>query len=189
MSATATQPARAPEVTLERALAYQNEAIPRRFMEDWAVSIEDARLLFDDVKRYLWANYTTRWQMTFRGPLGILDHMYHQFILFTKEYRLYCHDVYGEFVDHEPISYIAKQQQEAELAADPDGVRRQVLEERDWQRRVIAEKLGVDVLLRWYVDYALKYDDEFYATKHIPNKLQFKPDAALVELARQYRGS
>jgi len=175
--------------TLEQALAYQNDQIPLRFMDDWDVSLDEARLLFDDVKRWLWLNSQVDWELTFVGPLGIIDEMFHLFILFTDEYSKYCKDVYGDYVHHIPITNADRLKMAADVERDPEGMRTQELADRERMRRLIVEKLGVDALIRWWVDYPANYGDEFFRTRHKPHRTYWKPDAAVIALAAELRGT
>jgi hypothetical protein len=174
-------------ITLDEALAYQNDLIPLRFLDDWDVSLDEARLLFDDVKRWLWLNSQTGWELTFVGPVSIIDEMFHMFILFTHQYRKYCDDVFGEYVDHIPMTATDKKQRDAAHAKDHEGTVQRELEERERMRRLIAERLGVDVLLRWWVDYPANYGDEFFRTRRKAHRTYWKPDAALLALAAEMR--
>lgn len=179
-----------PLPTLEQALAYENEDIPRRFLDDWVMELEDARLLFDDVKRWLFlGEQPDVVEATIHGPLLILDEMWHNFVLFTKEYTAYCTDVYGRYLHHGPTTQREALQVEAEFAASPDAARARFVERRARQRDAVVRYLGVETLIRWYVDYPIKFGDEFFATARKPMTMAWTPDAELVALAAQLRAA
>lgn len=175
--------------SLERALEYKNDQICYRFMDDWDVSLDEARLLFEDLKRFLWLNHQDGWQFMFYHPFGILDDMFHMFILFTQEYRKYCDEVYGSYIDHFPNTKDFVEKWQAEVAADPEAVGKRELALRERMRQLIVEKLGVDVLIRWWVDYPTKYSEEWYLTHYKGRPVKWKADAAVVALAKEYRAA
>jgi hypothetical protein len=175
--------------SLERALEYKNDQICYRFMDDWDVSLDEARLLFEDLKRFLWLNHLNGWQFMFYHPFGILDDMFHMFILFTQEYRKYCDEVYGSYIDHFPNTKDFVEAWQAEVAADPEAVGKRELAVRDRMRQLIVENLGVEVLIRWWVDYPAKYSEEWYLTHYKGRPVKWKADAAVIALAKEYRAA
>lgn len=176
--------------TLDEALAYQNDDIPRRFLDEWTVEFAAARELFDDVKRFLYlAEQPDAGDVTIHGPLLILDEMWHNFVLFTHEYTDYCTSVYGRYLHHGPTTQAEVLALEAEFAARPDAARMELVERHARQREAVVRHLGVETLLRWYVDYPQTYDTEFFATRRKHHKVTAVKDPALLAIAEQLRGS
>ena len=66
----------------------------------------------------------------------IIDEMWHNFILFTKEYSEYCNDTYGYFCHHSPA--ITEANKEISL------------KEVEEIMVFIQKHLGQDILEKWY---------------------------------------
>jgi len=84
------------------ALAFEAPFLIEKLVKDHVVeSADEARALFREVKRYLvmtaadptvaWAMYSLR-----------IDQIWHQFILFTRQYINYCRHNFGRYVQHAP---------------------------------------------------------------------------------------
>ena len=175
--------------SLERVLAYQNDAIPRRMLEDYAIELEASRELFDDIKRWLYLCTTPGLSATIYGPLVILDVAWHNFVLFTREYTAYCVEHYGYYLHHAPTTHDEHERTRLELLERPEETRAALVERNARQRDAIVEHLGVETLVRWYVDYPQRYGDEFFRTAYKPLTLNWKPDAALLALAAEVRAA
>jgi hypothetical protein len=175
--------------TLAQALAYQNEDIVQRFLSEWSIAPEDARILFDDVKRFLFlVEQPDGRHSTIHGPLVVLDEMWHNFVLFTKPYTEYCVSLYGHYIHHVPTTHTEIQRLGAELADQPEATRHRIAEQRARQREAIVRHLGVETLLRWYVDYPRKFTTALLAERRKPIEMGWEPDAELVAIAEQLRG-
>jgi hypothetical protein len=94
-----------PRVSAEahaEALEFEAPFLIEKLVKDQVVeSPDEARALFREVKRYLvltaadrtvaWAMYSLR-----------VDHIWHQFILFTREYIDYCREHFDRYIQHAP---------------------------------------------------------------------------------------
>ncbi|MEQ4302917.1 hypothetical protein ABNF97_16225 [Plantactinospora sp. B6F1] len=84
------------------ALAFQAPFLIEKLTRDHVVeSAEEAEALFREVKRYLVlaaADHTVAWAMY---SLRI-DQVWHQFILFTRQYIDYCLENFGRYIQHAP---------------------------------------------------------------------------------------
>jgi hypothetical protein len=99
-SMTTTAPVAA-EVYSE-ALAFEAPFLIEKLVKDQVVeSADEARALFREVKRYLvltavdrtvaWGMYSLR-----------VDQIWHQFILFTRQYIDYCRQNFDKYIQHAP---------------------------------------------------------------------------------------
>lgn len=174
---------------LEDVLAYENDDIPGRMLDEWEIELADARELFDDVKRFMYLSEVAGIQTVIYGPLMMLDEAWHNFILFTAEYTAYSLAHYGHYVHHAPATQTEYARIARELAAQPEATRRGFLETNARQRAAVIEHLGVDTLLRWYVDYPQRYSDEFFARHRRPLRSAWKADPELLALAAEVRGA
>ncbi len=84
---------------LEAVMGYENPDLLHRFKTKLGLNEEDARLLFDDTMRFLFLSGTVpgRW-----GPPEAVDAGWHEFLMFTKDYREFCERYFGRFIDHNP---------------------------------------------------------------------------------------
>jgi hypothetical protein len=151
--------------TLERALEYRNDQILYKFMERWAVSFEEASELFEETKKWLWAQVVARHRehappMAMTESIAIIDEMLHSFILFTREYTRYCLDTYGVYLHHAPMT---KRQKDARAEAGRKEPDRMLAEEGEFLSKMytfVYEVLGEATLTRWYGEYPKKYSGQ-----------------------------
>lgn len=147
-------------VALETVLAYQNQDIIDRYVVDYDATAEDAALLFEDVKRWLWmcaeAKRETAEGLDVPTPTifdeqEALDDMWHTFILFTPAYVDFCFGNFGTYLHHEPTPERVKR----EYADASEETKAAGIRERAGLRRQVAgyafDKLGADVARRWYL--------------------------------------
>jgi hypothetical protein len=87
------------ETRIKLALSFENPDIVTKFCEEHSIDEITGNQYFQEVKKFLYlcANTTDR-----LAPSAELDKIWHTFILFTKEYRQYCQQFLGKFIDHVP---------------------------------------------------------------------------------------
>lgn len=85
------------KASLDEVMAYRNDRVVQGIREHLIV---DAELLFEDVKRFL---YLTDMSLVPLSPPKLIDKGWHEFMLFSKDYREFCLKYFGRFIDHEPI--------------------------------------------------------------------------------------
>lgn len=88
----------------QRLAQYENRELVARFQDTFNLSPGDARILFEDLKRYLYLAATRGGSLP---PPPKIDDAWHQFILYTQNYRPFCLGVLGVMVHHVPASYFA----------------------------------------------------------------------------------
>ena len=92
--------------SLYEALEYQNDAVVYRFTPLWDVKFAEAKDLFLEAKRWLWlCAQLEEKRLMITTPLLIIDEMWHNFILFSREYMKYCQDYFGRYIHHAPTPY------------------------------------------------------------------------------------
>lgn len=163
-NANSVADARAPApntCSLEAALAYDNANIVDGFLDKFAVSAAEAEELFTETKKFLWLIALARGRRM-RTPavtdhIMVLDEMWHNFVLFTLEYRQYCDALYGFYVDHAPTT-----RSERELAAQRE-LEQPALVLTEWKAELrdqlsfIYDELGEETVVRWYETYPKRY--------------------------------
>lgn len=117
---------------VNRLMAYRNEDVLRRYMEDNKKSREEAERAWTAFLQFMAVCMFKNARVT---ATPTADGIWHSFLLHTKQYREFCDQFMGGFVDHEPTSDEGSSQ-------DYDATRwfaMQVfgsLDERDWPTNV-----------------------------------------------------
>jgi hypothetical protein len=81
-------------------MAYENEQLYERFVTDHGGSLSDARERFVALKQFLTVCAVLP---GIKVASDEIDQMWHTFLLFTREYRNFCNDRLGLFIEHEPF--------------------------------------------------------------------------------------
>ena len=87
-------------ISMERALAYRNEAVVLRLCQNLELRRVEAELLFSDLLRFLYLCATSKKSL---APSRRIDSAWHEFLLFTRDYQCYCKRHLGTVVHHVPI--------------------------------------------------------------------------------------
>ncbi len=88
------------EITTDLALSYENNDIIEKFKTEYGIENEEfAKEYFIEVKKFLYLCAKTTDRL---APSAEIDKIWHTFILFTKDYRQYCMNFLGKFIDHVP---------------------------------------------------------------------------------------
>lgn len=91
-------------------------------------------------------------------PSQVVDDLWHELILYTKNYQSFCHKAFGRFLHHTPAIVLGKSQQGSE------GLR------RCWHHVCIEENINPRVPTRLPLLFALD------AKLNIPNGFHYVPD-------------
>jgi hypothetical protein len=163
-----------PTAKLAKILAYQNDEVLARFCKTWGVSRLEARRIFGDLMRYLWL--TNDEPLT---PVPIVDEMWHAFLMYTHEYHEFCERFFGRLVHHVPTRLADQRAWKQLFRRSPTRARARVA--RDLEREVafVLAHLGEQVMLRWYVSYAERYDMRFFKRAYRPTltlRGEFSPE-------------
>lgn len=84
--------------TLKQVLSYRNPAVVDRIAKDCKISLDEALALFIDTLRFLWLGGT----FSRISPPPKVDEGWHAFLLFTMDYKKFCHRFFGGFIHHRP---------------------------------------------------------------------------------------
>ena len=85
---------------LQDIVNYNNTAVVSRIAKEVGLSKKEAEALFHDTKLFLYL-CASRKDGPF-VPSRAIDAAWHQFLLFTKDYRDFCHRFFGRFLHHQP---------------------------------------------------------------------------------------
>jgi hypothetical protein len=148
---------------LREVLAYRNDEVVERFLDAWQVTPAEARLLFDDLKRYLWLVADDRCARI--PPILIIDEMWHTFIVYTVDYRAFGERYFGAMMEHVPTTHLEKEERARRAIYDPEGSLAAYERRLTDELELVHDALGPTVLKRWYVEYRARYDETFFATQ------------------------
>lgn len=145
--------------SLEKVMAYTNEEVVYRFYDNYDVDIEEARDIFNELKRFLFlaAKYGDTQRIFTHEALYIIDEMWHTFILFTKDYHDFCMDHFGFFLHHNIVKRDVKMQAVKELEEDREKAAETLKPMLRKYYTLIYETLGEEVLVKWMKTYGSKY--------------------------------
>lgn len=87
-------------VALNQILNYTHPRVVERHAHDHGVSQEVAARRFEGLKQFLAIAAIVPGRKVTSQPI---DAIWHTFLLFTKDYRGFCMDYLGRFVEHEPF--------------------------------------------------------------------------------------
>ena len=86
-------------IAINAVMAYRHVQLVNRLRRKLKLSKEDAKLLFDDMKKFLYLAALLKQELT---PPSQVDEAWHHFILYTKDYDKFCHRFLGRFIHHVP---------------------------------------------------------------------------------------
>ena len=174
--------------SLDRALEYQNDAVVYRFTTLWDVSFAEAQDLFLETKKWLWlCAQTEKQRLKITTPLLIIDEMWHNFLLFSREYMKYCHDCFGCYIHHNPTPHREKEEAKKQYEADPLGTAETRMQEHIKQFGLIYQNLGLETLLKWYVEYPSRYNEEFFKQSYKPMDMNWTPSPEIQKIVSLFK--
>lgn len=157
-------------------LAHREPTVIAAVVAHWDVSEAEADALFEDLMAWLWLLAQPDGpRLVLEAPMRIIDEVWHEAVLDTPRYAALCDAHFGRFVHHVPAG------------ADP--VADATPHDREAQLRHIAARLGLDRLLRWYVELPLRHDDAWFRTARRTSEFGYAPPAELVRAWRARRGA
>jgi len=134
--------------SLDEVLTYRNPFVVERFAGKHRVAIEDAEEIFREMLKLVWLMGTSPSKIKVYRPMTVIDEMWHEFILFSREYTGFCRARFGRYVHHKPTT-------SADRARTKDVSQLRV--EIEAQCRYISEKLGGETLTRWFVHFPTRF--------------------------------
>ena len=149
---------RLPELkTLE---AYDASEVVLKYARDYGITETESRLIFKETMKMLWlmtkhqlereAGVDVPEAFNVHKPMVPLDNMWHEFILFTREYHDFCEKYFGVYLHHIPCSereFQAFQQRSLEQGEEFIQKERASL---GIFVRYVQEHLGAETLQTWF---------------------------------------
>ena len=143
--------------SLNSLLKYNNEAVKRRFTLRYPEQKDNVHELFKDMLRYLWLSEkhhkdrmhspsepTLNFRNVMHVEMLLIDEIWHDFILMTRDYQAFCEQYFGHFIHHQ-----VNQRDQLEES-------NQTINEKEFERETeyffsyIYDNLGQDTLVRWF---------------------------------------
>lgn len=84
---------------LQNVLSYENKDIVEKFSQERNINSNESEIYFNEVKKFLLLCSISENTYT---PSKEIDKIWHTFILFTRDYRFFCKNYLGTFIDHIP---------------------------------------------------------------------------------------
>jgi hypothetical protein len=144
-------------------LGYRNDLVIYGFTKRFDVGNDEAETIFVEMLRWLW--YIASTEPTEQNPeahsiddpLLIIDEMWHEFILVTREYTQFCDKMFGRYIHHRPDSG-ADQGPELKDPADVKGALAALLARKRAKYEAVYDALGKDAFITWYHEFPQRYD-------------------------------
>jgi len=140
---------------LEQILAYRNEDVLSRFTDQFAVSEEAAADLFTETRKFLYLAQLP--EIFIPDELLMVDEMWHNFILFTKEYHAFCNQHFGRYFHHLPATKKEKAEQRAREQADPALAAQSFGQKLQYLIGATYDHFGEDTVIKWFKIYPVLY--------------------------------
>ncbi|WP_437959400.1 hypothetical protein WME76_06915 [Sorangium sp. So ce119] len=87
---------------IDAAMSFPMEHVASKYASRMDVSIEVARGIVEELRRYLLL-LATHGAENYNIPAGDVDDMWHIFLLFSADYRAFCDRLGAGFIDHAPL--------------------------------------------------------------------------------------
>lgn len=143
---------------LESILGYQNENVISRFTDMFEVTTLEAEDIFRETQKFL---YICQEKGVFiPDDLLMIDEMWHNFILFTKEYDFFCKRFFGRYFHHLPASKKEKMEQQQKNELYPEKAKEEYLQKLEHVIRMTIDHLGEETAIKWFRLYPSKYSKE-----------------------------
>jgi hypothetical protein len=166
-------PRRSKPRSLAAALAYESDEVIFRFQKQFRLSYRETAELFRETRRWLWVLARSLYvadapKLGIYPQMLIVDEMWHNFALFTKEYARFCATYLGGYVHHLPATRADLLAQRASFARAPKAFTRRAERRLVDQCAFIVAELGEDTLARWYAQYPARYTKAFVNARRRP---------------------
>jgi hypothetical protein len=139
---------------------YQNDSVIKKFRDEWSVSEQAAKDIFEETKRFLFlADHAQKRCITFEidESVLIIDKMWHTFILFTKEYGQFCDSFFGRILHHVPFCREHLIEKIRDLSSRGISLSEYKRIRLQQQIDIIHETFGIETVRKWYVEFGNTY--------------------------------
>lgn len=144
---------------LEDLLAYENPAVLKLYIQNYPDNKLSAEMAFQEMLKYLWIAQKHRLDLInhFHHPelpkrcimlfsMQEIDQMWHEFILFTRDYTQFCEHYFGEYMHHMPNIF-------DNMPVSPEEERQDI----ELLLPYIYDHLGENTMRIWFRDYITRF--------------------------------
>lgn len=147
-------------------LAYRNDEVVFRFQKLFRLTFREASDLFTETRRWLWALACSSYvsdgpTLAIYAHMLFIDEMWHNFVLFTKEYAQFCDEFLGGYIHHLPMKRREQERLQERFRKNPKATAKRSEREKLEQCNFIYHELGEETLKRWYSEYPRRYTPAF----------------------------
>jgi len=139
----------------EDLLRYRNEDVISRFTGIFRIEEEEAKDIFQETKKFLSIGRTEG--VFISEDLLVIDEMWHNFILFTRDYEEFCMRCFGVFLHHTPTSRTEKEKFRMLLASNPEEAAERMERMNRKFMGIVYDELGEETAMKWFGVYPEKY--------------------------------
>lgn len=144
---------------LEEIMTYRNEDVISRFLDLYDVEEAEAGDLFRESLKFLYL--IQKGDAFIPDDMLILDEMWHNFVLFTKEYAVFCQRHFGGYIHHNPATKVEKEARKSAAALQsPEAIKAGNLERLGKLMELTFDHLGPDTVQKWFQVYPEKYSPD-----------------------------
>lgn len=145
-------------LSLKETLEYKAPEVIAQFERAHPELKKDSHLIFNETLKWLWAcTHKQGPALIISTEIEVIDLMWHQFILFTKDYSEFCKTYLGQFIHHDPLTTSQLQEFDALRNSDPIAAKKKRQEELKPQLEFLYDLLGAETLTLWYKDFPVRY--------------------------------
>lgn len=145
---------------LSELLTYRHQQVIKSYLRTFQVGEEVAVALFNDMLQYLWIsvkhqqekqqqphNPDLDFSFVMHQEMRPIDEMWHNFILYTKDYQDFCSHYFGQFIHHYP-----------DIAEHSVPLEQEFSIELEKYLNYLYENLGEETVLRWFAQHVQEGD-------------------------------
>ena len=147
-------------ISLEKIKSYNNEDLICRFLDIYEIDEAEAINIFEETKKWLWLCSNAKFDLIIDDSLIIIDEMWHNFILFTKEYDAFCKEYLEVYIHHQPTTKLEKDNWNKDVLKSISELKKNLKNQYEY----IYDNLGEETLNKWYVEIADKYTKDYIKT-------------------------
>lgn len=140
-------------IDLNNVLAYKNKDIVDRFLAMYNVEQEEASKIFNETLKWLWLGNKIDGVFIDDSTL-IIDEMWHNFILFTQDYEMFCLSNFGRYIHHQPEKRKQQQWYNNQFNIEEHKNKLETL------YGAVYDHLGEETLMTWFEEFPQKYSLE-----------------------------
>lgn len=146
--------------SLSELLQYKHPALIDNYSRNFNLETRSAELVFEDMLRYLWLsakhredceiepeNSQLQFSLVMHEEMRPLDEMWHNFILYTRDYTNFCQTYFGQYLHHQPDMALTLTLDETQFS-----------EEMEKYLSYLWENLGEEIVCRWFSLHLPEHD-------------------------------